>query len=374
MITRAEVEKLGAIHAVAPTILSVYVTIPSYPGELGDLAARAGGLIAGAECAAGDLGFLSQEDRNYALNMLTASARDWPGRTVAVFAGADVGLLEAAPLPCRAPDKAVLGTRPHIRPLLAALQRCPAYRVAVADGQHVWMLAIAGDEIQTVPAWPTQGAGDGHGLPPDWVREPINWLTAHPYHDAAAVLNRVAGPAGPEPLVIVGHGDGIQRLLTCLSPTVRATFAGSATADAPTLTPAQVGDLAGPVVAHWADEHGRQVADEIRAMPSGRPACAPALGLQACLAAVTAGVVDTLVVPRDELVPGYECGRCGALSTGADSCPDWGTAPLPVPDVLEEMVSRTVEDGGQVLVISDYSYPMAARLHSPATGAGAVCA
>jgi hypothetical protein len=30
--------------------------------------------------------------------------------------------------------------------------------------------------------------------------------------------------------------------------------------------------------------------------------------------------------------------------------PDWGTAALPVPDLIEEMVSRVVEDGGDVLV------------------------
>ena len=370
MITRAEVEKLSAVHAVAPTILSVYLTVPAHPGELGDLAARAGELVASAESAVGGPSLLSEEDRNCALEMLAADARDWPGRTVAVFACGDVGLLEALPLPCRAPDRAVLGTRPHIRPLLAALQRCPAYRAAVADAQHVWLLAFAGDEIETVPAWPTQGSGDRHGLPADWVREPINWLTAHSYHRAAAVLNGVTGPAGREPLVIVGHGDGIQRLLTGLSPAVRAAFAGSVTADAPTLAAAQVMDLAAPVVARWADKHARQVADEMLAMPSGRPACPPAIGLQACLAAVTAGVMDTLVVPHDDLVPGYECGRCGALSTEADSCPDWGTAPLPVPDVLEEMVSRTLEDGREVLVIGGYSCPMAARLHSPATGAG----
>jgi hypothetical protein len=34
------------------------------------------------------------------------------------------------------------------------------------------------------------------------------------------------------------------------------------------------------------------------------------------------------------------------------------------PDVIEEMVSRILEDGGQVLVTSDPSYPMAAGLHS----------
>ena len=373
LLTRAEVEKLGAVHAVTPEILSVYLTVPWPPGEPGDLAARAGELIADAESAVGGPGRLSEEDRTCALEVLAACARDRPGHTVAVFACADVGLLEALPLPCRAPDRAVLGTRPHIRPLLLALQRCPAYRAAVADTAHVWLLAIAEDEIEIVLAWPAQGADDWHGLPRGWEREPINWLTAHSYHEAAAVLDRVTGPADQEPLVIIGHGAGIERLLDGLSPSVRAAFAGSVTADAPILTPAQVGDLAAPVVARWADEHSRQVADEILAMPSGQPACPPAIGLQACLAAVSAGAVDTLVVPCDEIVPGYECGRCGALSTEADSCPDWGTAPLPVPDVVEEMVSRTLEDGGQVLVISDYPYPMAARLHSAATAAGPAC-
>ena len=89
------------------------------------------------------------------------------------------------------------------------------------------------------------------------------------------------------------------------------------------------------------------------------------VGLRACLAAVSAAAAETLVVPRDGLVPGYECGRCGALSADDIGCPDWGTAPLPVPDVIEEMVSRVLEDGGEVLVTSDPSYPIAVRLHSP---------
>ena len=46
-------------------------------------------------------------------------------------------------------------------------------------------------------------------------------------------------------------------------------------------------------------------------------------------------------------------GRCGALGLAADCCPDWGTAALPVPDLIEEMISRTLEDGGQVLVVHD---------------------
>jgi hypothetical protein len=228
MITQAEVEKLGAVHAITPAVLSLYVTLPPLPGEVSGLVAHTRELI--AEAVAGGPGNLSEEDRNQALEMLAARAREWPGRPVAIFACADAGLLEAIPLSCAVPERAVLGLRPHIRPLLAALQRWPAHHAADVDEQQI----------------------------------------------------------------------------------------------------------------------GRS-----------------AIGLQACLAAVNAGVAETLVVPRDGLVPGYECGRCGALGTDTDSCPDWGTAPLPVPDVIEEMVSRILEDGGQVLVTSDPSYPMAARLHSP---------
>jgi hypothetical protein len=235
MLTQEEVEKLGAVHAITPAVLSLYVTVPLVPGDVNRLAAHARELIAAAEAVVGAPGDLSEGDRNHVLEMLATRAREWPGRTAAIFAYADAGLREAVPLPRAMPDRAVLGIRPHIRPLLAALQRCPADQPAGADGRHV--------------LW--------------------------------------------------------------------------------TVT-----------------------------------------GLRACLAAVNAGSAETLVVPRDGLVPGYECGRCGALSADTVGCADWGTAPLPVPDVIEEMISRVLEDGGEVLVTSDPSYPIAVMLHSPAAREG----
>ena len=224
MITRAEVAKLGALHAVEPAMLSLYLAVPSRPADLPALIARAGELVAAAEAAAGRA--VEQQVRDSVRERLAACAREWPGRTLALFACAGSGLLEVVALPCAQPERAVLGTRPHIRPLLAAL----------ADG----------------------------------------------------------APAGAGP-----PGDG-----------------------------------------------------------------AAVTGLPACLAAVSAGAVAALAVPRDGLVPGYECGRCGALSLDPDSCPDWGTAPLPVPDVIEEMVSRVLEDGGEVVVTCDGSPLVTARLQS----------
>jgi hypothetical protein len=218
VITRAEVAQLGAMHAVEPAMLSLYLTVPPPPADPSALAARAGRLIAAAEAAAGWP--VPGRDRVY--QKLARYAGGGAGPTAAVFACAGSGLLEAISLPLPLPERAVLGVRPHIRPLLLALQR-----------------GSAGDRVRGLAA---------------------------------------AGLA--------------------------------------------------------------------------------AVGLPGCLAAVSAGPVQTLVVPLDGLVPGYECGRCGTLSLDADGCcPDWGTAALPVPDVIEEMVSRVLEDDGEIIVATDRSVP-----------------
>jgi hypothetical protein len=220
MITLAEVEKLGRVHAVEPIVLSVYLNVPRRPAELPGLPGRVDELVGAAVRDAGLLGHLREEDRRSARDEAALAGPGWLGHPVAVFACAEIGLLEVIGLPETrpgiSPERGVLGVRPHIRPLLATLQRSPR-------------------------------------------------------------------------------------------PTA-----------------------------------------EIAAEPTAAPT---AVGLTACLAAVNVGAVETLTVPYDGLIPGYECGRCGALGLAADCCPDWGTAALPVPDLVEEMVSRTLEDGGRVLVV-----------------------
>ena len=330
MFTRVEVEKLGALHAVQPWVLSLYLTVAPHPVELCTLPARVDELIAAAEDAVGGSWRVQEEDRGTVLRKLAAGSGDWLGRTMAIFACADVGLLEVFPLPCHLPDRAVLGIRPHIRPLLVALQQCPAYRVAVADPRRTRMLSVAGDDTELMSVPPEQALRGGER----------------------------------QPFVIGGYDDDVRRLLAGLPRAAREDFAGSFAADPRTLTPARARDLAAPVIARWSGQRARCLADQIRAMPPGGLA---AVGLPACLAAVNASAVDTLIVPEDGLVPGYECGRCGALSTDADGCPDWGTAPLPVPDVIEEMVTRTLEDGGQISVVPDDPSRMAAKLHFPLT-------
>jgi len=338
MFTRADVEKLAAMHVLQQAVLSLYLTVPPHPAELDSLLVRAGELMAATGT---DSGRVRDEDEHWALQTLATRGRGWLGRTVAIFACTDAGLLEALPLPCPVPERAVLGTRPHIRPLLVALQRYPAYRVVVVDEQHAWLYSVAGDE-------PARAPGPVAGTEPD-----------PGFRDTAALLEQVVRRGEQEPLVIGGRGDDIRRLLASLPPVVRDGLAGTFTAETHALTPARIHDLAAPVIACWTERRAQCLADQILALP-GR---LTAIGLHACLSAVNADAVETLVVQEEGLVPGYECGRCGALSTCADSCPDWGAAPLPVTDVIEEMVTRTLEDGGQVSVIHGGPPRIVAKLY-----------
>jgi len=155
MIGPADVEKLRAICAPEPAVLSLYLPVPLDPAERRELPARAGDLIASA--AASAAAPIPGADRDTVQQLVAAHGRDWPGHTVAIFACGELGLLEALPLPAPAGERAVLATRPHVRPILAALQRCPEYRIAVIDRQHGWLLSIAGDSVETIDAPAARG-------------------------------------------------------------------------------------------------------------------------------------------------------------------------------------------------------------------------
>jgi peptide subunit release factor 1 (eRF1) len=370
MISYADVEKLRSMRAPEPVVLSLYLPVPLDPAGVRGLAAEAGDLMARAGADGTDgasIAKVGHADRDGVLDALAVHGRDWLGHTVAFFACGELGLFEALPLPCVLAERAVLATRPHVRPLLAALQRCPDYRVAITDRRHAWVLSVSGDQVETVARQSVEGPrspgfGGWYGLETHRVQQRIIQLGRHHYRDTAAILQRAAGPGGDVPLVIGGHHDSIAGLLQALPPAVRKDFAGSFTADPHTLTPARIRQLASPVIEGWVARREHELSEEIFGGPT-------AVGLRASLAAVNEGAVARLLVAHEGMIPGFVCGRCGALSTGSAECPDWGTAARAAPDLLEEMAQRTLDDDGQVTVVRDAPFGVAARLRFPVAAA-----
>ena len=290
MISRAEVDKLLKLRAAGPSLLSLYVQVPLDPAELRGLPAHVGELFA---LAARDVPGIAPGVRvgtaeaQAVRGLLASRARDWLGHTVAVFACAGLGLAEAIPLPCRLQERAMLAARPHVRPLLLAIQRCPAYRVAVVDRRHAWLFSIADGQISTAVLPPAEGMrshgfSGWYGLQAHRVNERIIQLARHHYRDTAALLDRAARASGAEPLVIGGHQDTVPQFLDVLPAGLRDQFAGSFVADPHTLTPAKVRDLAGRLIQDWRNLQDQRIAAEfLGEPPDGRAVT----GLSACLAA-----------------------------------------------------------------------------------------
>ena len=373
MISRADVDKLLQVRAAGPWLLSLYAQVPLDPAELRGLPAHAGELFAlaardgpGVPAAVR----VGAADARAVRGLLASRARDWLGHTVAIFACAELGLAEAIPLPCQLQERAVLAARPHVRPLLLAIQRCPAYRVAVVDRRHAWLFSIADGQISAAALPPAEamrshGFSGWYGLQAHRVNERIIQLARHHYRDTATLLERAARADGAEPLVIGGHQDTIAQFLAVLPSGLREEFAGSFVADPHILTPAKVRDLASRIIQDWqAGQDQRTAVEFAREPPGGRTVT----GLSACLDAAGQHAIHLLLVPAGGLVPGYACQRCGALSSTGNGCPHGATESLAVPDLIEELAVATLGDRGQVETLLDPPGGIAARLRHPLPG------
>ena len=369
MISHAEVEKLLSIQAVDGAVLSAYVEVPlDRPAQRG-LPARVSELLALSGGGTDSPGALRarDEDERTVRHLLEAHARDWLGHTVAIFVSSQLGLLQSFALPCRLPERVVLAARPHVRPLLVALQRCPAYHVAVVDRRHAWIFSVAAERVG-VAAGPVAGGvrsprfGGWYGLEAHRVHERIIQLERHHYRDTAAILGQAMRAGEPEPLVVGGHQEAIPHFLAMLPADLRDRLAGSFVIDPHTMTPARVRELSGAVIENWLNRREQRLATELRRQP---PDGRTVTGLNSCLTAVGQHAVQLLVVPVGGLIPGFMCTRCGTLTSTPGECGHGPASAHQVPDLIEEMVIKALRDGAEVTALPDPPGDIAARLRFP---------
>ena len=373
MISVAGAERLRSRRAEGPSVLSVYLSVPVDVGDHRGLPTRARELIksAASQEPRANGHQVSHADVESIIRSIDQNSQEWLGRTVAMFACAQIGLFEAVPLPRSGTEQAVIADRPHIRPLLAALQRHPAYRAALVDTKHAWILHISDDSIETVAERTGAGVrspafGGWYGLEAYRVQQRVMELSKQHFRDTISILAHQEDRAG-WPLVLGGHDNEITQFLGLLPRTVRQSVAGSFTVDLQTATPGRVRELASPVISSWIEHNeARLVADTLDQPPD----VAVCTDLNKCLAASRAGAIAQLIVPDDVLVPGFACSVCGALSSkaGECDCEDPGECCKPVTDLLDELANRTLDGGGQVISVRDAPFTAAVRLRFPVAG------
>jgi hypothetical protein len=374
VITRAEADRLRGTSARAPSVLSVYLQVPLDLAEHRGLPARARELIKSAASGQRD-GRGAQVravDLESVVSTVASRSNEWLGQTAAIFACAEIGLLEALHLPGHLTERAIIACRPHVRPLLAAMQRNPEFRAAIVDAKHAWILHIDGNQIETVAERTGAGVRSAgfagwYGLEGYRIQQRIMELSKQHFRDTVSVLERSSDGVSL-PLVLGGHDNEISQFVSALPRAVRQSVVGTFSVDWQTATPGRVRELAWSVIESWSLRSEQQLVRDVLSQP---PQVSVATGLDGCLSASRARAIAQLILPDDEMVPGFECGSCGALSMGEDGeeCPDPAEARHPVPDLLDELADRTLDGGGQVTAVRNPPFTAAARLRFPITAA-----
>jgi len=186
------------------------------------------------------------------------------------------------------------------------------------------------------------------------------------FRGTVALLERVMQPGGQEPVVVGGQAEAIGQFTAMLPSGPRDRVAGSFVADPNTMAAATVRDLARPIIDDWVSMREKWLAVQTRL---GEGPYDPLIvsGLFRCLDAVNQRAVQLLVVPVSGIAGGYVCTRCGALSRAGTDCPDGPEMSRWLPDLFEQMVTRTLDDGGRVESLADPPGQVAAHLRFPVT-------
>ncbi|HEY5988564.1 MAG TPA: hypothetical protein VIV12_19610, partial [Streptosporangiaceae bacterium] len=190
-------------------------------------------------------------------------------------------------------------------------------------------------------------------------------LARQHYAAAGAALAGAVGEGGCGPIVVGGHEPETSDFAAGLPPGLRDRMAGTFVIDPHTMTPARVRQLADDVVADWEDRQEQRLAAALAEQAAGGMT---AIGVDACLAAANQRAIQLLVVPDDEVRPGFSCENCGALAVAGGLCGRCGGPTRPVGDVIEELAVRVTEQGGSVHSVrgNEVLTDVAARRRFPA--------
>jgi len=386
VIAAADVSRLLSLRAPDHGIISVYLTVPLDPGQRRAMTAHLDDAVAAACQRDGDAGAWARARRAEVpaiRRLLGSRGPEWPGHSVAIFACSALGLLETVPLRGQVAERAVLGSRPYVRPLLAEVQRCASYLVAVADRRHAWLFRVSGDGIEAgeqveSPTVASRRFGGWHGFQSYRNDQRSRTLARQHYATVAAALGAASAPpadgapadggaagGGCEPIVLGGNEAVTREVLAALPAALRNRVAGSFVADPRAMTPARVRLLADQVVGRWEDSRQGRLA---ATLAEQAPGPMTAIGLDACVHAVNQHAVQLLMVPGDTMQPGVSCRDCGTLGVAEPACPACGAATEPVGDVIEELAVKVTQDGGSVQAVRGATVlrQIAARRRFPA--------
>jgi peptide chain release factor subunit 1 len=360
------VDRLIRFRSADAPVLTVYLAIPTDPGELPGVEARLHSLLKPVRemAESHELPHAQRESLRADVNRvlsITTRAREVQGRSVALFACQQAGLLEEVDLPRRVRDQAVADAAPYLRPLLAVLEEAHRYSIVVLDRARAWLFEFYMGKLEeeTKSSDPLSSKRRTPHRAEQQAR--------HHFRETAERAEEFIQTTGAELLIIGGHKETVAEFRPFLPYRLQSRVAGTFVIDPHTMTPARVREQTEQIVQDYErDEEERLVNDALERVAARALGAA---GLEWCLMAVNERAVQVLLVDDDEEVPGRVSDTCGWLGMEEEDCPVCGERTRKTPDVVDEMAVAVIDASGQVKHVQPDTalsrYVVAAHLRFP---------
>jgi peptide chain release factor subunit 1 len=353
MITPEAIKRIIRLNGEGLPIVSMYVRIPTDPGEREALHTHVHSLVSDIRTMAKNKSI----DRDVRLSLrgdldrieLAFVGVQWRPGSVALFSCSGRGVYEEVQLPRALHERVVVDETPWARPMLAVLDEYRRCCVVVVDAAFSQAWELYQDELRDVrkirdPA--LRKPDYAYGFSEHTVHNRVRDLEKRHYRRTVTMLEDLFRTDGYDVLAVGGHPYEVPGFVEFLPRELRDRVAGTFVLDPSTATRADIREHADKILEGYErDEERRLVADALAKAAAGGLA---AVGLSRCLWAGSVGAVSSLLVQEGATVPGVICDDSGWLGSSGKTCPVCGKPVRQTPDILDELVQVVIDESGSI--------------------------
>ncbi len=352
MLNQDDLRELAASEFDTP-VLSVYLNVDptkrtrdEYRLELRQLLKQAEGVAAEEDIRAVEAFF----DHQY----------DWSGRGAAVFSCQEQDFWRAHSLAVPVRSGVTVAHRPYMKPLAALADAYASYSVAVVDRRQARLFLYDLGELQAVDEFVGEdvrklkrgrGSSGGHGrrggAPVSSQHE--EEVVRRNVRDAAGALTTFWEKHEPERLIVAGSDGMVARFQEALPKHLQHRVIGSFGADM-NAPETEIRERSLEVLDKVEEQRKEEIVDTV--FTAAAKGANGVIRLADTLGAAHEGRVQTLVIDRHYHRPGYRCQHCGYITDqDLQKCPFCGHDFVEIPDAAEALVTKVIEEGGEVEVV-----------------------
>ncbi len=355
MFNQEDLRELAAYRFDAP-VLSVYLNVDPTDRSRDEYRLVLRQLLKQAEDTA------ASEDIE-AVSAFFDHEYDWSGRGIVVFSCREEDFWRDYSLAIPVSSGVTVAHRPYISPLAELVDAYGSYAVAVVDRKQLRLFFFdlgelratrdfVGEDVRKLKRG--RGSSGGHGrrggAPISSQHE--EEVVRRNVRDAVEEIQAFCHRHEPQRLILAGADRTVAQFQEALPRHLQDRVMGAFSADM---------NATEPEIREYSLEILHQVEEERKESLVTAVFTAAAKGengvirLADTLGAAHEGRIQTLVIDRDYHKPGYQCRNCAYITDQAlGKCPFCGGDFMEISDAAEALVTKVIEDGGEVEVVDDH--------------------